>query len=211
MGIAVAQAAVDRSRETQLRIRAGIAAGTSPDDILAGILASDPAVESRQFGIVDLRGRSAGFSGARNGAASLSVQGSVRGTGIEVSIQGNLLASDAVVLDALAAFLAEDGTLEDRVMAAMEAADKAGGDARCTCTTLPVPDAPCSSRTAHVAYLLAAEPDDVAEPGYHARGSWSLFLEATDEDILPNEDANPVKTLRLRYDAWRGAAPLGTQ
>jgi hypothetical protein len=199
-GVAAAQAAVDRTRDNQMLIRRELAAGTDPDRILA-MLAEDPAIESRQFGIVDLEGRSAGFSGARNGAASLGVQGAVRGTGIHVSIQGNLLASDAVVLEALAAFLAEDGTLEDRVMAAMEAADRAGGDARCICTTPPVPDAPCAHRTAHVAYILAADPDDVVESDAHSRGDWSLFLHVTDEDITPEENANPVTTLRMRYDA----------
>jgi hypothetical protein len=203
-GVAVAQAAVDRTRGSQMLIRRELAAGTDPDQILT-LLMEDPAREGRQFGIVDLEGRSAGFSGARNGAASLSLQGAVRGTGIHVSIQGNLLASDAVVLDAMAAFLSAGGTLEDRVMAAMEAADRAGGDARCICTTRPVPDAPCSHRTAHVAYILAADPDDPADPEHHARGEWALFLHVTDEDITPDENANPVTTLRLRYDAAMNA------
>lgn len=203
-GGAVAQAAVDRTRANQHLLRRELAEGTDPHRILE-LLSEDPALEGRQFGIVDLEGRSAGFSGARNGAASLAVQGAVRGTGIHVSIQGNLLASDAVVLDAMAAFLAAEGSLEDRVMAAMEAADRAGGDARCICTTPPVPDAPCAHRTAHVAYILAADPTDTPDPDHHARGNWSLFLEATDEDITPEENANPVVTLRMRYDAWVAA------
>jgi len=210
-GVAAAQAAVDRTRESQMLIRRELAAGTDPDRILA-MLVEDPAREGRQFGIVDLEGRSAGFSGARNGAASLSVQGAVRGTGIHVSIQGNLLASDAVVLDAMAAFLSAGGSLEDRVMAAMEAADRAGGDARCICTTPPVPDAPCAHRTAHVAYILAADSDDRPDLEHHARGEWSFFLHVTDEDITPEENANPVTTLRLRYDAAMAAMdePTGT-
>lgn len=207
-GIAAAQALVDRTRENQMRIRRELEAGTDPDAILAA-LSEDPAFDARQFGIVDLQGRSAGFSGARNGVASLAVQGAVRGTGIHVSIQGNLLASDAVVLDAMAAFLAADGTLEDRVMAAMEAADRAGGDARCICTTPPVPEAPCAWRTAHVAYLLVAEPGDAVEPDTHSRGDWSLFLHVTDEDITPEENANPVVTLRMRYDALMARRAAG--
>jgi hypothetical protein len=209
-GVAAAQAAVDRTRENQMRIRRGLEAGEDPHAIVAALM-DDEAREGRQFGIVDLEGRTAAFSGARNGAASLALQGAVRGTGIHVTIQGNLLASDAVVLDAMAAFLSTEGTVEDRVMAAMEAADRAGGDARCICTTPPVPDAPCAHRTAHVAYLLAADPDDAAEAGSHSRGDWSLFLHVTDEDITPEENANPVVTLRMRYDRWKegGAAAPG--
>ncbi len=202
-GAAVAQAGVDRTRENQMLIRRGLAEGTDPHLILS-MLMEDPSRDGRQFGIVDLEGRSAGFSGARNGNASLAVQGAVRGTGIHVSIQGNILASDAVVLDAMAAFLSTEGTVDDRVMAAMEAADRAGGDRRCICTSPPVPEAPCSHRTAHVAYILAADPDDVADPESHSRGDWSLFIYATDEDITPEENANPVVTLRMRYDALRG-------
>ena len=44
---------------------------------------------------------------------------------------GNILKSDEVVHAAVAAFSAEKGSLTDRVMAAMEAADSKG-DSRCT-------------------------------------------------------------------------------
>ena len=37
----------------------------------------------------------------------------------------------------------------------------------------------------------------------HNDGTYSLYLSVTDADITPAEDANPVKTLRLRYDAWK--------
>jgi hypothetical protein len=147
------------------------------------------------------------------------VEGAVRGTGIHVVIQGNILASDNVVLDAMGAFLATEGSLEDRVMAAMEAADAAGGDVRCICTTPPVPDAPCAHRTAHVAYILAADPTQPMHPSQDDRpadpAAWSLFLSVTDEDITPEENANPVVTLRMRYDAlqasqgWHDSRPSG--
>jgi hypothetical protein len=207
-GAAVAQAAVDRTRSNQNLIRQGLEAGLDPDQILAQ-LREDPALEGRQFGMVDLSGRTATFSGARNGMASLAVEGAVRGTGIHVVIQGNILASDAVVLDAMGAFLATEGSLEDRVMAAMEAADAAGGDVRCICTTPPVPEAPCAHRTAHVAYILAADADQPVHPPVEDvptdPTAWSLFLSVTDEDITPEENANPVVTLRMRYDALKAA------
>jgi hypothetical protein len=207
-GAAVAQAAVDRTRTNQSLIRQGLESGLDPDQILAQ-LREDPALEGRQFGMVDLMGRTATFSGARNGAASLAVEGAVRGTGIHVVIQGNILASDAVVLEAMGAFLATEGSLEDRVMAAMEAADAAGGDVRCICTTPPVPDAPCAHRTAHVAYILAADADQPVHPpvgdAQTDPTAWSLFLSVTDEDITPEENANPVVTLRMRYNALKAA------
>jgi hypothetical protein len=58
-----------------------------------------------------------------------------------------------------------------------------------------------------VAYLLRAEAGDKAGPEYQT-GEYSLFIDVTDQNILPSEDANPVKTLRMRYDAAKkGTAP----
>jgi hypothetical protein len=34
-----------------------------------------------------------------------------------------------------------------------------------------------------------------------------MYISVTDRDITPKEDANPVKTLRMRYDAWKKNRP----
>ena len=201
VGVAAAQAGVDRTRANQTLIYNELKKGTHPEQILV-MLKEDPDVESRQFGIVDLRGRCTGFSGSGNSPASLAVQDSVPDTEIVFSIQGNILASDAVVHEAVSAFKAGNGSITDRVMAAMEAADAAGGDGRCTCSTEPVPPAPCTTRTAHVAYILAADPDDSEGESFND-GEYFMYVNVTDQDIQPHEDANPVKTLRMRYDTWK--------
>jgi uncharacterized Ntn-hydrolase superfamily protein len=171
------------------------------------MLMADQRIQSRQFGIIDLQGRFAGFSGAGNRPASLDIQGQVAGTEIFYSIQGNILASNAVVQNAVRALEDATGSITDRVMAAMEAADAAGGDNRCSCTTEPVPDAPCTSRTAHVAYIMAADPTDAVGTS-HNDGTYAMYLSVTDQNITPDENANPVVTLRRRYDAWkRGSLP----
>ena len=201
VGVAAAQAGVDRTRENQWLIYREIKKGTHPEQIL-GMLKQDENIERRQFGIVDMRGRFTGFSGSGNGAASLSVQESVPGTGIYFSIQGNILASDAVVHYAVRVFKETQGTMTDRVMAAMEAADEAGGDVRCTCESEPVLDVPCDSKNAHVAYMLAADRDD-PEGGSFNDGEYFLYLNVTDQNIVSGENANPVMTLRMRYDRWK--------
>lgn len=203
VGVAAAQAGVDRSRANQTLIYQEMKRGTHPDAIL-GRLRADPDFQRRQFGIVDLHGRMAGFSGTENRAASLSVQGRLPDVGVFFSIQGNILASDAVVYDAVHRFMIEGGSLTDRVMAAMEGADAAGGDVRCTCETEPVPDAPCDGRNAHVAYILAADPGDSEGEGFNG-GTYALYLSVTDENIEPEENGNPVVTLRQRYEAWKAA------
>lgn len=202
-GVAAAQAGVDRTRANQALIFEELKKGTHPSAILA-MLVADTLIQTRQFGIVDLQGRFSGFSGAKNGVASNSVQGQVAGTQVYYSIQGNILASYAVVQNAVAAFEREGGTLEDRVMAAMEAADAAGGDKRCSCATQPVPKtvAACTNRTAHVAYIVAADSTSTNGASYND-GTYRMYLNVTDENTTPEENPNPVKTLRMRYDAWK--------
>ena len=204
IGVAAAQAGVDRTRENQQLIYAQMKAGADPTGILE-LLKQDPDIERRQFGIVDMQGRSVGFSGSGNSAASLSQQGRVTDTEIYYSVQGNILASDVVVHNASRAFEAENGSLADRVMAAMEAADEAGGDVRCTCETVPVPDAACDSRNAHVAYILQADTDDPEGASFND-GDYTMYISATDEDIEPHENGNPVITLRMRYDLWKAGS-----
>lgn len=202
-GVAAAQAGVDRTRANQTLIHRELKAGTAPARIIE-MLSEDPRFENRQFGIVDMQGRRADHSGAENGQASLAGGGRVDGTDIVFSVQGNILASDEVVHHAVQAFRAQGGTLADRVMAAMEAADAAGGDSRCSCESEPVPQtvAPCTHRTSFVAYLLQAERTDPEGESFND-GEWSVYLNVTDDNIRPDENANPVTTLRMRYDAWK--------
>ena len=151
---------------------------------------------------MDVQGRSVAFSGTRNGVASLSYQGQAPGTQILYSVQGNILASDLVVHSAAEALERAEGNMLDKVMAAMEAADTEGGDRRCTCETEPLPDAPCDGKNAHVAYLLAANAEDPEGSSFND-GTYRVFLNVTDENIQPGENANPVIALRMRYDAWK--------
>jgi uncharacterized Ntn-hydrolase superfamily protein len=202
--VAAAQAAVDNTRANQKLIYAEILKGTPPAEIIAK-LKEDPRIAGRQFGILDMEGRMAGWSGEKNGPVSLDRQGQVEGTQIFYSVQGNILTNESVVVDAVRAFVSSNGALTDRVMAAMEAADAKGGDSRCSCDRGPRIEAPCTTRTAHVAYILQALKDDRPGESYND-GQYSMYINVTDQDITPQEDANPVKTLRMRYDAWKKSA-----
>jgi uncharacterized Ntn-hydrolase superfamily protein len=206
-GVAAAQAGVDRTRKNQQLIFDEIGKGTDPARILE-MLKEDPNVEVRQFAIVDVQGRMVGFSGQKNQPASLSRQQQVPGTAIYFSIQGNILANDEVVTAAMSAFVDARGTLADRVMAAMESADARGGDKRCTCETKPLPaaTAACESKASHVAYILRADPTDKNGAAFND-GQYAMYVAVTNDDILPSENANPVRTLRMRYDAWKKAHP----
>jgi uncharacterized Ntn-hydrolase superfamily protein len=213
-GVAACQASVDNTDQNQMLVFRELQKGTDPTAILA-MLSADPAFQSRQFGIVDLQGRHAGHSGLTNGYVAQDIQGQVPGTEIFYSIQGNILRPGEVVPNAVKAFLNANGAITDRVMAAMEAADAGGGDSRCSCpppSSGAAPSAiPCDNKTAHVAYILMAEKTDTSGDS-HSNGNYTMFLRVAQPDkganaIHEGENLNPVKTLRLRYDAWRKTQP----
>ena len=214
-GIAACQAGVDGTHANQMLVYNEIMKGTDPAHIIE-LLSADPAFQSRQFGILDLTGRSAGHSGITNGYVSQDVQGRVPGTQVYYSIQGNILRPGEVVPNAVAAFLAASGALTDRVMAAMDAASASGGDSRCTCPPPPTDGSlspiPCEGKVAHVAYILMAEKSDTNGDS-HNNGKYAMYLTVTQPEsggpnvIKPDENLNPVRTLRMRYDAWRKTQP----
>ncbi len=99
-------------------------AGEAPDAVAQALLSADPGRAHRQLHILDATGRSA----AETGAACVSWCGSVRGT--DVSVAGNMLAGPEVVQRTLAVFENTDGPLAERLLAALEAGEQAGGDKR---------------------------------------------------------------------------------
>lgn len=214
-GVAACQAGVDNTHTNQMLVFRELQKGTDPARIIE-LLSADPAFQSRQFGIVDLTGRSAGHSGLTNGYVSQHIEGRVPGTEIYYSIQGNILRPGEVVPNAVKAFLAAKGAITDRVMAAMDAADASGGDSRCSCPPPPedgsTPPIPCTAKTAHVAYILMAERGDTNGDS-HNNGKYAMYITVTQPGsggpnaIHDGENLNPVKTLRMRYDAWRKAQP----
>jgi Family of unknown function (DUF1028) len=211
-GVAACQAAVDNTHQNQMLVFRELQKGTDPNAMLE-LLSSDPAYQSRQFGILDLQGRMAGHSGLSNGYVTQDIQGQVPGTEIFYSIQGNILRPGQVVPNAVQAFINTHGAITDRVMAAMEAADGSGGDSRCTCPPWPSdgskPKIPCDQKTSHVAYILMAEKTD-SNGDSHNNGKYTMYITVSQPgaDKGPNaikedENLNPVKTLRMRYDQWR--------
>ncbi|MBY0492630.1 MAG: DUF1028 domain-containing protein [Cyanobacteria bacterium] len=206
-GVAACQAGVDNTRENQMLVYREIKKGTPPAEIIE-MLKKDPNVERRQFGIVSIpnggtitpQNNRAGFNGTGNSRSSLYFGGVVGDYYYQV--QGNTLLGDQVMYQAALAFTRAKGTLADHVMAAMEAADENGGDHRCNCGNNAAPNFPCDNKTAHVAYIAIANKDDQAGVT-HNDGKYFAYIAVGDNDLKKGESANPVKTLRMRYDAWK--------
>lgn len=101
-----------------------LASGKTAEEALETMLAEDKGRDYRQASIVDAKGNVAKFTGKKCSAWAGDRVGK------NYSVQGNLLAGEKVV-DAMAeAFEKQTGALAWRLMAALEAGDKAGGDKR---------------------------------------------------------------------------------
>jgi uncharacterized Ntn-hydrolase superfamily protein len=99
-------------------------AGKSAREALDALLASDAGREVRQVAMVDARGAAAAHTGAK------CIQAAGHATGSGWSVQANLMASDRV-WPAMARAMGEArGDLAERMLAALEAAEAAGGDIR---------------------------------------------------------------------------------
>ena len=214
VGVAACQAGADNTRRNQMLVYAELKKGTPPQQILE-LLKQDPDIERRQFGILAIpnggtitaANNMIGFNGSGNQPSSLFFGGQVGDFFYQV--QGNTLLGYDVVQKAALAFTRATGTLADHVMAAMDAADANGGDKRCNCGNNPLTFVPCDNRTAHVAYIAIANKDD-AIGVTHNDGQYYAFLSVTDDNIVKGESANPVVTLRKRYEAWKKAGEKRT-
>lgn len=103
----------------------GMARGLPPAAAIEGALAGDEGRGIRQVHAVDRHGRTAAWTGGN----CVAWCGSVSAGGI--SVAGNMLAGEAVVQATLAAWKAGASLqMPDRLMAAMEAGEAAGGDRR---------------------------------------------------------------------------------
>lgn len=98
--------------------------GLTPDRVAEELTGADASREDRQFGIVDCAGRAATFTGSR----CFDWAGGIAGDGF--AAQGNILAGPGVVKALADTFLITRGHLADRLIAALRAAQAAGGDKR---------------------------------------------------------------------------------
>jgi uncharacterized Ntn-hydrolase superfamily protein len=184
-GVIHAQAQLDQRGRAKDRAIQLLTQGVAPSEIVMQLTAAsfDPQFQSRQYGVVDLTGRAAGFTGADAQAYKHDQQAN---TGAFVySVQGNILTSQRVLDQASRAFEAQGCDLADRLMLALEAGAHNGeGDSRCTDQGIP-------SDSAFI------EVDRMGEPA----GS---YLKLSVTDTAPQ---SPLIQLRQQFDTWRKQHP----
>ena len=101
--------------------------GVEPKAVLEQLLANDEARETRQVGLIDMKGRAAAYTGKQNGAWAGSRQG------LHYTVQANIMVGPEVVEAVAQHFESTEGTgmpLAERMILAMEAGQAKGGDRR---------------------------------------------------------------------------------
>jgi uncharacterized Ntn-hydrolase superfamily protein len=122
LGAAATQSVVEPAHGPNALDR--LAQGDDAAAALAGVLEPDPLASVRQVAVVDGEGRVA----VHTGADCIAEAGDA--TGPTWSCQANMMERDTVPQAMSAAFAAAEGSLPDRLMAALDAAEAEGGDVR---------------------------------------------------------------------------------
>lgn len=98
--------------------------GHSPSEVIEILTEKDDGSDHRQLGIVDIKGRSANFTGSE----CLDWAGGL--TGDNYAVQGNILVNKETVEEMASTFEETEERLADRLLKALQAGQAAGGDSR---------------------------------------------------------------------------------
>jgi len=98
--------------------------GLSPDEVVTRLTNADEGRDRRQLAVIDAQGRVSAYTGSRTSDWAGHIEGN------NYSVQGNILVSEQVVQAMAQAFETTEGELAERLMAALDAGQAAGGDAR---------------------------------------------------------------------------------
>ena len=138
--------------------------------VVETLIAADSGANRRQLGVIDAQGKSFSYTGALCQAYA----GHITGNGY--TVQGNILAGEAVLTAMARTFEVTNGNLADRLVAALDAGERAGGD----------------RRGRQSAALLV-----VRDGGGYAGMSDRMI------DIRVDDDSLPLVELRRIYGLWQ--------
>jgi len=148
--------------------------GATPAEIIEIFREQDPDIALRQVGILSATGETAHFTGEE----CLAWAGSVSGE--DYTVQGNILTGPEVIGAMAKAFEESEGVLAERMLAALEAGQEAGGD----------------KRGRQSAALL------IVREGWGYGGQNDRF-----RDLRVDEHAEPIRELRRVYEKHRALFP----
>jgi len=175
VGAVATQAFSERAYGPRLLDR--LASGESPGQALQALRAEDDRREQRQVAVVAADGSVAAFTGTE----TIPEAGDVQADG--VSCQANMMARPGVPDAMREAYLRSTGSLERRILAALDAAEAAGGDFR--------------GRQSAALLVVEAKPAD--EP-------WQGVV----TDLRVDDDPSPLDALRRLVDVAEAYRLMGT-
>ena len=143
--------------------------GHDPLDVIEHLIGSDPDGARRQLAVMDAQGRTANYTGEGCTAWAGGIAEP------NVSVQGNILAGERVIKQMRAAFHKTQGKLALRLLAALDAAQRAGGDTR-------------GQQSA--ALLVVREKSDID-------GIGDVYV-----DLRVDDHKTPLAELRRLYELW---------
>lgn len=185
-------------RQGLMRLRGGDPAPHA----LAALLAADPQRDVRQVAFVDARGQAA----AHTGDKCIAHAGHFVGDGF--SVQANIMANDRVVPAMAAAYQGARGDLAERLLVALEAAQREGGDLRgCQSAALLVVRGAASDKPSHDV-VVDLRVDEAADPLAELRrllGRQRVYDRMNAGDVAV--ERQDLAAARDHYAAAAAAAP----
>jgi uncharacterized Ntn-hydrolase superfamily protein len=183
-----------------------LASGTSPQESLDALVASDEKADQRQAGIVDATGRSATYTGSGCNAWAGGIAGP------NFAAQGNILVSEATVRALADTFASATGPLSRRLLAALAAGQRAGGDSRGQQSAALLVVREQGGYSAFNDRMLDLRVDDAAAPVDELVRLHDLhdllFLKPTAEDMLPIDAALATELQQLLTRSGDFTGPL---
>jgi uncharacterized Ntn-hydrolase superfamily protein len=157
--------------------------GMSPEEIIQWLVDNDAQnnPQVRQYGIVDVDSSGHPRSAAFTGTNCLDYKNHI--TGPNYSIQGNILLGEEILTGIEAGFLFNQGTLAEKLMAALQGANVPGADSRCAGEGV-------SSLSA---FIRVAWPSDT-------NGVFYLDLNVPSTPY----GVEPIDSLQTLFDEWLG-------
>lgn len=158
--------------------------GLSPAEIIAWVKANDQqgpiAWINRQYGVVDFDPQGHPRSAALTGTNCLNWKG--HKTGVNYSIQGNILLGPEILDSMEARFLAASGPLSERLMACLQGANVPGADSRCL----------QNGTSSLSAFLRVAKPGDAED---------SIWLDLNVPSLPTGME--PIDSLQRLFNQWK--------
>jgi len=182
-----------------------LAAGASAQEVLDRLTAADEQRALRQVGIVDAQGRAASYTGAE----CTHWAGHLAGDGW--ACQGNILVGEETVRAMASAFQEAEGELAERLVAALAAGQRAGGDRRGQQSAALLVVRSGGSYGGFTDRYLDLRVDDHPRPIEELARVLRLhriyFQKARPEDLIPLEGAllEEVQTLLSRLGYYQGS------